>query len=63
MSEVKNYSLIDLANSLATASKIAKELQIDISALGFWRKVIVSNTLGHTLAEDADAYRASYEDF
>jgi hypothetical protein len=42
-------SLSDLADSLATASNIAKGLGIDISQIGVWRRVIISNTLGHNL--------------
>jgi len=43
-----NHSLSDLADSLATASNIAKGLGIDISQMGAWRRVIISNTLGHS---------------
>lgn len=49
MSKSETYSLNDLADSLATASNIAKALGIDISQIGAWRRVIMSNTLGHNL--------------
>jgi hypothetical protein len=56
MTETNNttYSLSNLADSLINASKIAKELGIEISRNGVWRKVIISNTLGHELSSDPD---------
>jgi hypothetical protein len=50
----KNYSLGDLADSLATASKISKELGIDISGIGVWRRVVIANALGHELVRNID---------
>lgn len=54
MSETKAYSLSNLASCLATASNIAKELGIEISQTGTWRRVIIANALNHTLTSDPD---------